>query len=562
MCRPAALPVIKNMQLQPAIKTILNKRGISTAEDVVEFLSDKPRKTYDPYLLKGMDDAVELVLGAIETGAGICVYGDYDADGVTSVALMMDVLRTAGAECSYYIPSRFDEGYGLNSDALDRIKKAGAELVITVDCGCSSVAEVAHAHEIGLEIIVTDHHELKGELPDCVLIDPKQPGCGYPFKSLAGVGVAFKFAQAISAELGLPKQTVTRNLDLVGIGTVGDIVPLLDENRTLAKYGLRAINISERAGLRALIEKTGLKQGEINSRSVSFVIVPHINAAGRMGNATDAARLMLAGDEKRADALVDILISSNMKRRETQETIYRDCIGHIGENGADGGFLLVELEDAHEGITGIVCGMLKETYKVPSIIVTSVDEVTCKGTGRSTDNIDIFRLLSKRNDLFVRFGGHAAACGFTILREDVPKLRDFLEQEIGTMKSENPSLFETPVEADVRLEPSDVSFEFVGQLRALEPFGKCNELPLVEISMKPGDVRRMGSEGQYLSFTGELADGTGVRCVDFGEADRTERAIARADGAEMAFIGKLEEQTWNGRRYLQMTISAEGEVDG
>ena len=227
------------MNLQPRIYELLHKRGIETEADIEEFLSDKPQKTYDPFLLLNMEAGVDLILSSIEEDEKICIYGDYDADGITSTAVLMEVLSNLTSNLAYYIPSRFEEGYGLNCGALDKIKAAGIDLVITVDCGSVSCAEVEHAKEIGLKILVTDHHTITDKVADCLVINPMQPGCPYPFKHLAGVGVAFKLAQAIAAETGLPKSAVNRTLDLVGVGTIGDIVPLVDENRTLAKYGIR-----------------------------------------------------------------------------------------------------------------------------------------------------------------------------------------------------------------------------------------------------------------------------------------------------------------------------------
>jgi len=261
---------------------------------------------------------VDLILSAIENDEKICIYGDYDADGITSTSVLMEVLSHLTKNLSYYIPKRFDEGYGLNKDALDKIKNAGVDLVITVDCGSVSVDEVEHAKLIGLKILVTDHHTVVDKVADCLVINPVQPGCPYPFKQLAGVGVAFKLAQALAAETGLPKSVINRTLDLVGIGTIGDIVPLVDENRTLAKYGIRAINVTKRPGLEALIEGISLHKGNISSENVSFVIVPHLNASGRMEDAKIAANLMMTKSEERIEAGVEKLITYNTERKRVQ----------------------------------------------------------------------------------------------------------------------------------------------------------------------------------------------------------------------------------------------------
>ena len=541
------------MELNRSIRNILALRGISAAEDVAEYFCEKPQRTYDPLLMKGMEEGVEQILAAISTGEKICVYGDYDADGVTSVALLTDVLREMGAEVIYYIPSRFDEGYGLNSAALDKIKATGCGLVVTVDCGCTSVAEVEHAQEIGLDILITDHHELKAEIPDCVVIDPKQPDCPYPCKVLAGVGVAFKLAQALVYAAGLPKQVLTRNLDLVGIGTIGDIVPLIDENRTLAKYGLRAINVTNRPGLKALIRGIGLVPGEINSQNVSFAIVPHINAAGRMGDAALAARLMKTTESVKAAELTEKLKHCNTDRKMVQKSIYEACVSQVTDEMKAGGFLLIRLQEAHEGVIGIACGKLKETYRLPSFIVTRTEDGKWKGTGRSVDGVDIFAILSRAEQIFLRFGGHAAACGFTIEEENLPLLETALRvgmRELGTAADRGWA------QAELVLPDEDVSLEFCDQQKLMEPFGKGNEMPSVGIRVQACDLLRMGSEKQYLRFGSRLQDGRVLKTVAFRNADEIEAEITRASGGEVLVIGNLEEQEWKGTTYLQMNAKA------
>ena len=550
------------MDIRPAIVRILNKRGVVTREEISEFLSDKPRLTYDPFLLLNMETGVDLILSAIEDGRRICIYGDYDADGITSVALLMDVLTALGTEPAFYIPSRFDEGYGLNCAALDKIKASGIDLVVTVDCGCTSVEEVRHAREIGLDILVTDHHNLKDEIPACPLIDPKQPDCPYPFKQLAGVGVAFKLAQALVETAGLPKEVLTRNLDLVAVGTIGDIVSLLDENRTLTKFGLRALNITRRPGLTKLIEKTGLVKGHLDSGSVSFVIVPHINAAGRMGDATLAARLMLAKDPEKIEALAARILEANSERRRIQEDIYDRCLEYV-EEGAD--FQLICLEDAHEGVTGIVAGKLKEQYRVPVFILTDLGDGTAKGTGRSIEGIDVFAMLSEGKELFERFGGHAAACGFTISMDKVPELRELIRKGIDRIKAGLGGMPDGETEADVKLSAGEIDAEFISQQQYLEPFGKDNRRPVVEIEYMPENIFRMGKDGKYLSVRGRMPGGQSIRGVDFRRAEEHQPLLDEAAelGGKVLLRGELEEQEWKGSKYFQINIRGVGrDIDG
>lgn len=549
-----------DMELNEKLLEILQKRGITTEEDIEEFLSDKPQRTYDPFLLHDMEAGVDLILSAVDNGDRICIYGDYDTDGVTSVALLRDVLLELGADVTYYIPSRFDEGYGLNKSALDKIKAAGSNLVITVDCGCTSVEEARHAKEIGLEILITDHHAIKDEIPDCLVIDPQHPDCRYPFKYLAGVGVAFKLSQALIETAGLPKAVLTRNLDLVGIGTIGDIVPLVDENRTLAKYGLRAINITERPGLKALIEKTGLRRGEIDSRKVSFVIVPHINAAGRMEDATLAARLMQTKDSARASEMAERLSECNRMRRSVQEELVRKSEELLSLDGNEGTeipnrFIFVKLEDAHEGVIGIVAGRLKEKYKLPTIIVTAIEDGYYKGTGRSPDGINLFNLLNKHSELFVRFGGHAAACGFTIHGSKLDYLAAALRTETDELFESNREAFAEGIKPEVMLSAADVTLDFVHLQSKLEPFGKDNPRPIVGVKLDSAECSRMGQEGQYLRVNARLENGDYLRCLDFKNADKSEKILTERNASGGAFaVGYLESQEWNGKEYLQLNL--------
>lgn len=540
------------MEIQPKIRELLYQRGIQTEEELAEFLSDKPQKTYDPFLLLNMEAGVDLILSAIENNEKICIYGDYDADGITSTSVLMEVLSHLTKNLSYYIPKRFDEGYGLNKEALDKIKKAGVDLVITVDCGSVSVEEVRHAKDIGLKILVTDHHTVVDKVADCLVINPMQPGCPYPFKHLAGVGVAFKLAQALAAETGLPKSVVNRTLDLVGIGTIGDIVPLVDENRTLAKYGIRAVNVTKRQGLEALIQGTGLHKGNIVSENVSFVIVPHLNASGRMEDAKIAANLMMTKNDERIQSGVEKLLNYNQERKRVQGTTFEACKEVVESRYLNDSFLVVDLPDAHEGITGIVAGKLKDTYNRPSIIVTPTGDDCLKGTGRSVEGVNIYNMLKENEILFERFGGHKAACGFTMKQENLETLRRNLNRQMDAILAEEPDILEESLKADMILEAEDLSLALVEDIRRLEPFGCDNPRPLVEVRVRPAGVRRMGTEGQFTRFNGVLSDGREVQCVIFRNAAEYDELLQK--GEFISIIGSLNSQTWNGREYLQITV--------
>lgn len=541
------------MNLQPRIIELLNKRGIRTEEQLAEFLSDKPQKTYDPFLLRNMEAGVDLILSAIEDNERICIYGDYDADGITSTSVLMEVFSHLTDNLTWYIPSRFEEGYGLNCKALERIKADGADLVVTVDCGSVSCEEVEYAKSIGLKIMVTDHHTITDRIADCIVINPKQPGCPYPFKHLAGVGVAFKLAQAVGAETGLPKSAVNRTLDLVGIGTIGDIVPLLDENRTLAKYGIRAVNVSQRPGLEKLIEAISLKKGQINSENISYAIVPHLNASGRMEHAKYGAELMMEKDLTSVNQGVEMLIRCNRERKTIQSDTFEICRELAEDKFRDDRFLVIDLPDAHEGITGIVAGKLKETYHKPAIIVTSTAEGLLKGTGRSVEGINLYQLLKENEELFARYGGHSGACGFTMKEENLKSLRENLNHAVDILLKDNPELLTPKLSADMELDAVDVNFDLVSDIQKLAPFGCENPEPLIGVNVIPTALRKMGNAGQYTKFVGILDDGREVQCVIFKDAPAYNELLQ--GGEKIHIIGTLTAQEWNGKRYLQIMVA-------
>ena len=526
----------------------------------MEFLTDKPQTLYDPFLLPDMPEAADEILSAVEDGLSICIYGDYDADGVTATSLMMDVLRTLGADCSYYIPSRFDDGYGLNDQAIDKIKAAGADMIITVDCGCTSAEEVRHARDIGLEIIVTDHHAMGEAVPDCLLIDPQRSDSRYPFRYLAGVGVAFKLAQALCREAGMEKSVLIRNLDLVAIGTIGDIVPLVDENRTLAKYGLRVINDPVRPGLNALIDATGLSRGHITSENISYVITPHINAVGRLSNATLAARLMQTNDLKRAAELVSQMREANAERQKIQNRILETCEEELARSGETGDYIMIPLEDAHEGVIGIVAGKLKEKYYRPSLLLTDIGNGLYKGTGRSIDGVNILDSLTARRDLFERVGGHAIACGFTIKKENLPELKESLDSIFSEQRAAHPEFWIRKIEPEVSLEPEEIADSFFEQQRKLEPFGKQNEKPVVSTVIYPRTFTRVGKENQFLKFSGNLADGRQINGIDFKRADDHEPVIREAAMKHdpVVAVGNIDEREWNGYKNIEINLASIG----
>lgn len=527
---------------------ILRKRGVTSEEDIAEFLSDRPQKTYDPFLLHDMGAGVDLLLSEADAGHRICVYGDYDADGITSICILMRVLRMVSDNLTYYIPSRFDEGYGLNREAISKIHADGVDLLVTVDCGSVSYEEVEYAKSLGMKVIVTDHHNIEDVKADCILINPKKPGCSYPFRELAGCGVAFKMVQAICRRRGFPKSVINDVLDLAAVGTVGDIVSLTDENRTIVKYGLARINSGSRRSLKMLADAISLRS--VTSENIAFGIAPHINAAGRMASAREAAELFLTSDENVMREKVDRLVSLNSERRREQDEAYERCIGMVS---GDERMILLRAEDIHEGIAGIVAGKVKETEGKPVIIVTPSEDGCLKGTGRSIDKVDIFSLLKKHEDLFIRFGGHRSACGFLMKEERFGELAEALDEEMKALMEADPDLLEREIPWEMVLEPEEITVELAEELERIQPFGKDNPRPLFAMTeVIPGQLRFMGANGDHVGFRTGKSGAAAADCVMF-RTSQQERDMLSA-GEPLNIAGTLKKKEWMGRESVQFIV--------
>lgn len=555
-------------EINPVIFELLKNRGVCSEADALEFLSDSPKKTYSPFLLKGMEEAVDMIEKHIKKGSRICIYGDYDADGVTSVTLVLTALSRLTDNLSYYIPSRFGEGYGLNKEAVDILKSDGTDLIITVDCGSVSYEEVEYAKQCGMDVVVTDHHSITDKKADCILVNPKQPGCTYPFDGLAGVGVAFKLVQAMTKKEILPRSVLGEVLDLVAIGTIGDIVPLVDENRTLVKFGLKQIRSGAREGLAALIRETGLKIREIKSENVAFVIVPHINAAGRLEDASYGVKLLLK-DKKLAGLgisegakapaategeLVKILMDCNKKRKDIQEEAFQRCIADVDEEHLPD-ILILRQQDAHEGITGIVAGKLKEKFYRPSLILTPVaeDDSLLKGTGRSVPGINLYELLKNGEEFFVKFGGHAGACGFTIEEKNFDAFCKKIKDALAELIAKEPEILSPGSRAEMEIKPGQITMELASEIEKLAPFGAANPQPVFEIKgMKAERPFMMGAARNHMKMNLK-SGGTDIQAVLFGKAKEYESILR--DGNRVDVEASLEISEWNGNTRLQLVLS-------
>ncbi len=541
-------------KLNPIVIELLSKRGIKEKQDIMEFISPSPRRTYDPFLMLNMDEASDVILKYIREGKKICIYGDYDADGITSVAIMMQSLRKLTDNVFYYIPSRFVEGYGLNIEAIHNIREKGASLIVTVDCGSVSYNEVSYAKNLGIEVVVTDHHNIDERAADCLIINPKQEDCNYPFKELAGCGVAFKLVCALQRKTGQDKSFLKDVLDLVAIGTIGDIVPLTDENRTLVKYGLKALRTTRRKGLLKLLEMMALRPATINADNIAYVLVPHLNAAGRMKDASMCVEMLLSDDDRLIHNGAEELIRCNKERRRVQDEAYDKCVDIVEKHLKDKNFIMIKCLDAHEGITGIVAGKLKDKYKRPVAIVTPTAD-GLKGTGRSVSRLNIYDIMKNHEEYLDKFGGHAAACGFTMSDANFRELSNSLDDTVAHMLEADSSIFDEEINIDMELTVDQINLKLFNDIQLIAPFGHKNRKPVFEIkNVAVRNVYFMGADKSHIKFNACDVYGNYVRCVLFNKAQENKDIIK--ENNTVTITGYLDEQKWRNTHDVQIIINS------
>jgi single-stranded-DNA-specific exonuclease len=540
---------------------ILRRRGIRDEQEAADFLSAQPKRTYDPLLLPDLDAAVSALLAAADRGDPICVYGDYDADGVTSTALLISTLGKLTDKVFFYVPSRFTDGYGLNKDAIRRVAERGAKLLITVDCGSTNGPEVEYAKSLGLGVIVTDHHTLEdGKEPDCLFVNTKRKDSRYPFDGLSGCGTVFKLAQGLQRRLSAEgDERFTRSdlnalLDLVAISTVADVVPLLDENRTLVKYGLACVNARKRTGLRILLEELGLADKTIDAEDIGFILGPHINSCGRMETADAAVELLAGlGSEQELREKARFMLDCNRRRRAAQDDTAAICQKAMDDGDCGKLFTIVRAPGAHEGVAGIVAGSLKESLYRPVCIVTPAEGGLLKGTGRCIPGLNLHDMLSEGADLFERYGGHAGACGFSMREENLPALRERMNALMEAQLSARPDILTESIRIEKALDADEKTLQFAAQLKKLEPYGEANPKPLFALQrVRPANVSFMGAGGQHLRFTARGEDRADVSCVLFKRAQAF--APLLTEGCPVDVAGELNINEYNGSRRLQFTV--------
>ena len=459
------------------VSAVLAGRGVDTPEQAAAFLEREQSLAYSPFLMKDMDKAAARVQQALTNNEKIAVFGDYDVDGITATCILVDYLQSRGADVVHYIPRRIEDGYGLSCDAIQGLYDRGVRLLVTVDCGITGVEEVDFADSLGMDVVITDHHECREELPHAAaVVDPHRADCQYPFKHLAGCGVALKLVLA----LGGPDREAAlfaRYCTLAAIGTVADVMQMSGENRTIVSRGLDSIEHSDFIGLHALLKEAGLTGKDISSVQIGFVLAPRINAAGRMGAADMAAELLLCQDEAKAEALAKALCALNRERQNVEQDIYtqaEEMIGHMPDRQRSA--LVLESSRWHQGVVGIVASRLSEKYSRPSFII-HLNGSTGKGSCRSWGGFNLFAALEHCKDLLLGFGGHELAAGFTIQRENIPAFRDRMNDYARQMCGEGTP--ETVLDIDAAItRPGDVTLEELEALSTLEPYGSGNTRPV------------------------------------------------------------------------------------
>ncbi len=492
-----AVDISMRHELPMLIAMILEIRGIIHDDEINDFLYNESVLS-DPFDAKDMDKAVERIKQAIENYEKICIYGDFDADGVTSTALLYSYLETVGANVMFYIPAREGEGYGMNKEAIDLLNSQDVNLIITVDNGIAAVDEIAYANSLGIDTVVTDHHMPNTVLPDAVaIVDLHQEDCESYFKELSGVGVALKLVMAIEGEYGDTEQILENYSDLAAIGTIGDIVELVGDNRVIVKNGLKYIGNSDRCGINALVEQSGLSDRKITTGNVSFTLVPRINAGGRLGLSKKTVSMLLAEDEITASEIAQELCDDNTQRQAIEKEILNDIDERIKRNPSivQNRVIVVCGENWHQGVIGIVASRLKEAYGKPSIVI-SVDDDVCRASGRSVKGFSLCDAVFACSDLLTQFGGHPMAVGFGILPENIEDFIYAINEYAKTVQMPVPEL-----ELDCKLNPAQLSVSLADQLSMLEPFGAGNPTPLFGLyNMSVSDIHELGG-GKHLKLT-------------------------------------------------------------
>lgn len=530
------------------VSIILVNRGITDEEQIKVFLTPSRNDFHDPYLLPDIEKAVKRIIDAIEKNEKVIIYGDYDVDGITSITVLKQFLEQRGLKCDYYIPNRLQEGYGLNKQAIEGFATQGYTLMITVDCGISGKAEIDFANELKIDTIVTDHHEPLEILPNAIaVLDPKRLDSKYPFRELAGVGVVFKLIQALGIKLNLDAKEYLKFLDIVCVGTISDIVPLIDENRVIAKLGLKLVEQTRNIGLKSIIKSSGYKN--IDSNTISFGIAPRINACGRVGDVQDAIELFLTPNIVKANEITEKLNQYNKDRQDKEKAIYKEAIEEIEKNKlVEKDCIVLGGNNWHNGVIGIVASKVAETYYKPTILV-SFDGEEAKGSGRSIQGFDLHEVLCECSKWLEKYGGHEMAVGLSLKKENFENFKQNFEEIAKKLNvtEQVPIIF-----IDKLLTIKDLNIDAVKSLNMLEPFGESNKVPIFAYKNIRIDSIRAISEGKHLKMS--LKDeNTIIDAIGFGMGSLTTEYTI---GDKVDVAGTLEINTYNGIDKIQINLKS------
>jgi single-stranded-DNA-specific exonuclease len=537
--------------LSPVTASILVSRGLTEPEQVTSFLNPSLSNMLDPFQMAGMEQAIVRLVAARSNAETVCIYGDYDVDGISATALLVSGFRAMGLTVAYHIPNRMEDGYGLNSDALRLIKERGIGLAISVDCGVTAIEEAILCRSIGLDLIITDHHQPLDQLPDAVaVINPHRRDCRYPFKGLAGVGVAFNLLVALRSRLrdqgafGGNGPDLRQWLDLVALGTIADLVPLVEQNRLLTAAGLQRMGDGCRIGLAALKLVAGVK-GAVSSGQVGFQLAPRLNAAGRLESAVPGVELLLTDDPQKAAALAEELDGANLERRQVERCIFEEAIALIEAQGGveQRKSIVLSSPDWHQGVVGIVASRMVERYYRPTLLVAEREDGSGKGSGRSIIGFHLLDALHDCSAHLERYGGHRAAAGVTVKPGQMAAFADTFEQAAADRLGDQELIPQLLLDAE--LQPNQVTLQLVQELQGLGPFGMGNQTPVLLLQgMKVGDLRCFGENHLNLRLE---RDGYQFRAVGWGMADREVPTYI-----DLACTVKID--TWNNREQLKFEL--------
>ncbi|WP_057764786.1 single-stranded-DNA-specific exonuclease RecJ [Cytobacillus praedii] len=539
--------LVQELNITPLVASLLVNRGLETPDLARPFLFDQKQEFHDPFLLSDMDAAVSRIKEAIENQEAILIFGDYDADGVTSTTVMMKTLQELGANVEFYIPNRFTEGYGPNIPAFQHAAETGIKLIITVDTGIAAVNEAMAAKELGLDLIITDHHEPGPELPDALaIIHPKLENSEYPFRDLAGVGVAFKLAHAL---LGRVPEHL---LEIAAIGTIADLVSLKGENRLIAKKGIKKFQSTSNVGLKALLKLNKVEPNSINEETIGFLIAPRLNAAGRLESADPAVDLLLTEDSLEAEAIAEEIEQLNKDRKTIVNEITEQAIREVEENYPvnENAVLVIGREGWNAGVIGIVASKLVETFYRPAIVLSyDVEKGLAKGSARSIAGFDLFKNLSECREILPHFGGHPMAAGMTLKLDDVNDLRSRLNAAAKDQLSEEDFIPVTQLDGEIVLH--DIHLSSLEELQMLSPYGMDNPKPKIMIkNANISAIRKIGSDQNHLKMTIEN-DGHTLDGVGFGLGSLFDHI---SPSSQISVIGELSINEWNNIRKPQMFL--------